>query len=85
MVGRYYLMKLTSRLFHQIRSTILFVVGILGIAYVTLVDKVDRPTLLLLFAAMIGLPAFLRVDEKKRERAENGEGNAPNVKDGDRS
>jgi hypothetical protein len=45
------------------RDTILFTVGMLGIAYETLVDKADRPTLLILFAAMVGLPAFLRADE----------------------
>ncbi len=30
----------------------------------------ERPTLLLLFAAMIGLPAFLRTDEKKNGNGE---------------
>lgn len=43
---------------------VLFVVGLLGVAHETLVSDADRPTLLLLFAAMIGLPAFLRQDEK---------------------
>ena len=47
-----------------IRSTVLFVLGIAGIAYETLVDKTERPTLLILFAAMIGLPAFLNLDER---------------------
>jgi hypothetical protein len=47
------------------RSAILFVVGLGGILYETLAEHADRPTLLLLFAAMVGLPAFLRVDEKK--------------------
>jgi hypothetical protein len=46
------------------RDTILFTVGLLGIAYETLIDKADRPTLLILFAAMVGLPAFLRTDER---------------------
>lgn len=43
---------------------VLFVVGLLGVIHETLVSEADRPTLLLLFAAMIGLPAFLRQDEK---------------------
>lgn len=43
---------------------VLFAVGLLGVAHETLVSEADRPTLLLLFAAMIGLPAFLRQDEK---------------------
>jgi hypothetical protein len=36
----------------------------LGVGYVTLVDSTDRPTLLILFGAMMGLPLFLRQDEK---------------------
>ena len=43
---------------------VLFVVGLLGVAHETLISEADRPTLLLLFAAMIGLPAFLKADEK---------------------
>lgn len=50
--------------FVQIRTTVLFVGGLAGAAYVTLVDRTDRPTLLILFAAMMGLPLFLRSDEK---------------------
>lgn len=48
------------------RSAILFVVGLAGILYETLAEHADRPTLLLLFAAMVGLPAFLRIDEKQK-------------------
>lgn len=47
------------------RNTVLFTVGLLGVAHETLVNNTDRPTLLLLFAAMIGLPAFINQDEKK--------------------
>lgn len=47
------------------RNTILLVVGLAGVAHETLVNNTDRPTLLLLFAAMIGLPAFINKDEKK--------------------
>lgn len=50
--------------FVQVRSAVLFVGGLAGAAYVTLVDQTDRPTLLILFAAMMGLPLFLRNDEK---------------------
>lgn len=49
------------------RDTILFVVGLLGIAYETLIAHADRPTLLIMFGAMVGLPAFLREDEKKKD------------------
>lgn len=50
--------------FIQIRTAILFVCGLAGVAYETLVAGGDRPTLLILFAAMLGLPLFLRTDEK---------------------
>lgn len=56
-------LKLPSPRFTQ--KGVLFVVGLLGVGHETLVSDADRPTLLLLFAAMIGLPAFLRQDEKE--------------------
>jgi len=40
------------------RDVAVFTVGVLGIVHETFFATVDRPTLLLLFAAMIGLPAF---------------------------
>lgn len=48
-----------------IRDICLFFGGLAGVAYETLGTNIDRPTLLLLFAAMMGLPAFLRSDEKR--------------------
>lgn len=47
------------------RDTVLFGGGMLGIIHETLISKIDRPNLLLLFAAMVGLPAFLRADERR--------------------
>lgn len=49
------------------RDGFLFVVGIAGIAYETLYRDGERPTLLLLFAGMIGLTQFMRRDEKEEE------------------
>lgn len=46
------------------RDTVLFVAGLAGVFYETVFTKGDRPSLLFLFGAMIGLPAFLRSDEK---------------------
>lgn len=43
------------------------VIGLAGVAHETLVNNVDRPTLLLLFAAMIGLPAFITQDSRRAE------------------
>lgn len=47
------------------RDLVLFLAGLVGVAHETIVTQAERPTLLLLFAAMVGLPAFLRTDEKK--------------------
>jgi hypothetical protein len=49
------------------RDVILFFAGLSGVAYETVGEHADRPTLLLLFGAMMGLPAFLRADERRRD------------------
>lgn len=41
------------------RGTVLFLGGLAGVVHETVFQEADRPTLLLLFAAMMGLPAFL--------------------------
>lgn len=41
------------------RNTFLFLGGLFGVAHETLLQHAERPTLLILFAAMMGLPAFL--------------------------
>jgi hypothetical protein len=46
-----------------IRDVILFLSGLGGVAHETVLAHADRPTLLILFAAMMGLPAFLRPDK----------------------
>lgn len=51
----------------QLRSGSLFVFGLAGVTYETLVSASDRPTLLILFSAMLGLPLFLKADEKKKD------------------
>lgn len=50
-----------------VRDITLFVFGLAGVTYETVVSRVDRPTLLLLFAACMGLPAFLRTDEREKK------------------
>ncbi len=49
------------------RDTVLFAVGLLGVLHETLVATAERPTLLILFAGMMGLPAFLRADEARKK------------------
>lgn len=46
------------------RDGFLFVFGLGGIAYETIFVHADRPSLLFVFGACIGLPAFLHSDEK---------------------
>lgn len=43
----------------------LFLGGMAGVFHETVISSAERPTLLILFAAMMGLPAFLRADERK--------------------
>lgn len=49
------------------RDTVLFIGGLLGVLHETVASKSDRPTLLILFAGMMGLPAFLRADEARKK------------------
>jgi hypothetical protein len=46
------------------RDIILFFGGLAGVFNETVLTSTERPTLLILFAAMMGLPAFLRTDDK---------------------
>lgn len=62
----------TRRSWRISRDTVLFVVGLAGIAYETLFMNAERPTLLILFGAMVGLPAFLKSDERRRDSDKEG-------------
>lgn len=64
-----------------IRDVILFVVGLAGIIYVTVTDGGDRPTLLIMFGAMIGLPAFIRTDEARHKNETPTPGDSKKVPD----
>ncbi len=55
------------RKFTVTRDSVLFVFGLAGIVYETVVMQTERPTLLVLFGACIGLPAFLRKDEQAQQ------------------
>jgi hypothetical protein len=48
-----------------VRDAVLFICGLSGIVHETVLTEEPRETLLLLFAAMVGLPAFIRADERK--------------------
>lgn len=55
------------------RDVILVAAGLVGIAHEIGVQDGERPTLLLLLGAMIGLPAFLRKDERQKPEASSPE------------
>lgn len=48
------------------RDATLFFAGLMGVAHETLLTSQDRPDLLILYAAMMGLPAFLEGDRRRR-------------------
>ena len=59
------------------RDGVLFVIGVLGIAHETLVADIERPTLLILFAGMVGLPAFLHKDELAQKKQDEEKSDVP--------
>lgn len=65
-------MAVTGEQIRHIRSGLLFTGG-LGAFIYEVATGGDRPTILILAAAMMGLPAFLRVDESRsKPPAERG-------------
>lgn len=55
----------------QLRDMILFFGGLGGVAHETFLASTDRPELLIVFAAMMGLPAFLQADQRISRRDDN--------------
>lgn len=49
---------------HLTRDSILFIAGLAGLTREAVWEGAERPTLIIAFLAMMGLPAFLRQDEK---------------------
>lgn len=51
----------------QLRDFVLFVGGLAGVIHETVISRgSERPALLVVFAGMMGLPYFIRFDEKSR-------------------
>jgi hypothetical protein len=65
-------MSLRPKRFRISRDGVLFLAGLLGVLHETAFVDQERPTLLLLFAAMMGLPAFLRADEARKQLETSG-------------
>lgn len=61
--------RMKRRGFQLSRDSLLFGGGMIGVGYETVFTKGERPGLLFLFGAMMGLPAFLRMDEKRSASA----------------
>lgn len=61
-------MAVSDATIRHLRSLVLFVFGLAGITYETLTNGTERPTLLILFAACLGLPAFLGLDERRAKK-----------------
>ncbi len=47
------------------RDQVLFAVGLAGVIFEAVFRQADRPSLLAIFAGMMGLPLYLQHDEKK--------------------
>lgn len=50
------------------RDTLLFFVGLGGIVYETLTNGAEKPTLIIAFVGMLGLPLFIRNDEAHKSQ-----------------
>lgn len=59
-------MRLRPDQWHAIRDVALFTGGLIGVLHETYFSQLDRPALLVLFAAMMGLPAYLRNGDKRK-------------------
>lgn len=55
-----------------VRDAVLFFGGLIGVMHQEFGTTTERPTLLLLYAAMMAVPVGLRADERRRR---NGNGN----------
>jgi hypothetical protein len=70
-----------TSIFNVVRDPLLFIGGLLGTGYETIVQKVDRPSLLALYAGMMGLPAVLGADRKKAQKDTQDSNDAHGVGD----
>jgi hypothetical protein len=49
------------------QNVVVPIIGVVGILHETFISHIDRPGLLVLYGAMIGLPAFVAQDQKRRK------------------
>lgn len=60
------------------RDILLFLGGLAGVGFEALAKSSPDPSLLVLFGAMLGLPAFFQRDESLRRDKDEKEDNDPN-------
>jgi hypothetical protein len=48
----------------MVRDVLLFLVGAAGVFHETVIENAERPQLLILFAACLGLPAFFPIAKR---------------------
>lgn len=63
-----------------LRDLLLFFGGMAGAIHETLISGAERPTLLILFAAMMGLPAFLQQQGIAPEKRDDSPAKKPKRK-----
>ncbi len=61
------------------RDGVLFVAGLLLTINEGVFKKAERPSLLILYAAMMGLPAFIQADVKRRAAKRDDTGEIPKI------
>ena len=71
-------MQKTTRNIRVTRDLVLFIVGVVGIFWQTAFEEIDRPYLLAVFVACVGLPTYLVSGIKFIDKSEKKEeGNEP--------
>jgi len=55
--------KLTAMTAKQVRDATTYLIGAGGLIYETVVGGAEKPTLIIAFVGMLGLPLFLKKDE----------------------
>lgn len=51
----------------KLRDGVLFIAGLAGLGYETFSTGPEKPTLIIAFVGMLGLPLFIRTDEARIE------------------
>ena len=61
------------------RDSVIFLLGVAGIIYETVGGGGERPTLIILFGACLGLPAFLHADARLKSKPDEPPADPPPI------